>query len=84
MNKYDFDKVSSTAGTQTADASVVGESIRMSLTQATSQSNANFLLPGKKAVAGDVRSWGRKASSLPLTAKGAQTFLKRPSRSPGH
>jgi hypothetical protein len=83
MNKYDLDKLQSTAGTQTADASVVGDSIRMSLAKAASQSNANFLLPGK-AVTGDVRSWGRKASSLPLTAKGAQTFLKRPSRSPGH
>jgi hypothetical protein len=85
MSKYQFDKLQSTSGTQTADASVVGDSIRASLAKAAAQAAGSLAVPAS-SVTGDVRAWGKKASSLPLTAKGQQTFLKRPSRdlrSPG-
>lgn len=77
-HKYDFQKAQSTVGTQTLDSSVVPELLTRSGLYMGTLAMDNFVAPsGKEPAAlplGEVRGWGKKADSLPLTRGG---FLKK-------
>mmetsp|Transcript_26507 Transcript_26507/g.50366 ORF Transcript_26507/g.50366 Transcript_26507/m.50366 type:complete len:539 (+) Transcript_26507:469-2085(+) len=85
-NKYDFNKRSSTTGTQTMDAGVVPEVLRSTemTSAALAPHNSNLVsstqFMGQHPGIGDLRTWGKKSESMPLTTKGQTTFLKKTGR----